>query len=33
MEFMSQGTHTSLLGLELPELALLVEEFGQPATF
>jgi 23S rRNA (adenine2503-C2)-methyltransferase len=28
---MSQVTHTSLLGLQLPELTLLVEEFGQPA--
>src|SRR5882724_421336 len=31
MEFMSQITHTSLLGLQLSELILLVEEFGQPA--
>src|SRR6266478_1569013 len=31
MEFMSQITHTSLLGLQLSELTLLVEEFGQPA--
>jgi 23S rRNA (adenine2503-C2)-methyltransferase len=28
---MSQIAHTPLLGLQLPELALLVEEFGQPA--
>ena len=27
---MDQVTHTSLLGLQLPELAALVEEFGQP---
>ena len=27
---MDQVTHNSLLGLELPELAVLVEEFGQP---
>jgi 23S rRNA (adenine2503-C2)-methyltransferase len=27
---MSQGTPTSLLGLQLPELTLLMEEFGQP---
>ncbi len=27
---MDQLTHTSLLGLQLPELAALVEEFGQP---
>ena len=27
---MDQVTHTSLLGLQLPELATLVEEFGQP---
>jgi 23S rRNA (adenine2503-C2)-methyltransferase len=31
MEFMSQITPTSLLGLQLSELTLLVEEFGQPA--
>src|SRR6202142_2486264 len=31
MEFMSQISHTSLLGLQLPELTLLMEEFGQPA--
>src|SRR6266849_9151246 len=31
MEFMSQIAHTSLLGLQLSELTLLVEEFGQPA--
>src|ERR1700732_715834 len=28
---MDQDTHNSLLGLQLPELALLVEEFGQPS--
>jgi 23S rRNA (adenine2503-C2)-methyltransferase len=28
---MDQSTHNSLLGLQLPELASLVEEFGQPA--
>jgi 23S rRNA (adenine2503-C2)-methyltransferase len=28
---MSQIAHTALLGLQLPELTLLVEEFGQPA--
>ena len=28
---MNQDTHNSLLGLQLPELALLVEEFGQPS--
>ena len=28
---MSEVAHTSLLGLQLPELTLLVEEFGQPA--
>jgi 23S rRNA (adenine2503-C2)-methyltransferase len=28
---MDQNTHNSLLGLQLPELTLLVEEFGQPA--
>ncbi len=28
---MSQIAHTSLLGLQLPELILLMEEFGQPA--
>jgi 23S rRNA (adenine2503-C2)-methyltransferase len=28
--FMSQGTPTFLLGLQLPELTLLTEEFGQP---
>ncbi len=28
---MSQLAHTALLGLQLPELTLLVEEFGQPA--
>ena len=31
MELMGQITHTSLLGLQLSELTLLVEEFGQPA--
>src|SRR4029077_3159156 len=31
MGFMSQIAHTSLLGLQLSELTLLVEEFGQPA--
>ena len=30
LEFMSQITHTTLLGLQLAELTLLVEEFGQP---
>lgn len=30
MEFMSQITQTTLLGLQLAELTLLVEEFGQP---
>ena len=29
---MDQITHNSLLGLQLPELAALVEEFGQPPT-
>jgi 23S rRNA (adenine2503-C2)-methyltransferase len=30
-KIMSEVTHSSLLGLELPELILLTEEFGQPA--
>jgi 23S rRNA (adenine2503-C2)-methyltransferase len=31
LKFMGQVAHNSLLGLELPELAVLVEESGQPA--